>query len=580
MTFSEQLNEYKTLIGCSAKELADASDLSISVVSRYLNGQRTPASSSLQLEKLSAGLEALALEYSVRSDSNGMALTRNQIYAVLDHILNPISGEQLSRKLNTLIDLFQINISDLANALNFDASYISRIRSGTRTPANRQDFILKLCQYIIANCNTPKQRKDIAPMLSCQPETLADQSQYLSILQNWFSSSESNADNPLSDFLHAVDDFNLDEYIKSIHFDRLKVPTIPFSLHNSRDYYGIREMTQGELDFLKATVLSPSMEPVYMFCDMPMEDMAEVDGFVKKYMFGLAMVLKKGLHIHMIHNLNRPFRELLMGLQGWIPLYMTGQVHPYYLKNYKPSVFMHLNYLSGAAALDGQCIVAHHDSGRYHLTRIKKELAYYQTRTKDLMSKASPLMDIYKSDRYPEFQDFMSLNAHVPGQRHHILSAPPIATIPDDLLERILSRHTLSDPDRQTIRQFVRQKRAQHDTILNHSTILDEIGLIRKEEFDTYPASLSLSEIFFDKDLTYTYEEYRQHLDALTDYWKSHPNYSFRLCETSAFRNIQISLMLGKFAVISKNKYPAIHFVIHHPQLRNALEHFEIVMKE
>ena len=580
MTFSEQLNEYKTLIGCTAKELADASDLSISVISRYLNGQRTPASSSLQLKKLSAGLEALAMERSVLSDSNGVSLTKNHIYTVLDHILNPISGEQLSRKLNILIDLFQINISDLSNALNFDASYISRIRSGTRTPANRQDFILKLCQFMIANYNTPKHRKEIATVLSCEPEELAGKSNYLTALQNWFSSSESDKENPLSDFLHAVDDFNLDEYIKSIHFDQLKVPTVPFSLHNSRDYYGVREMTQGELDFLKATVLSPSMEPVYMFGDMPMEDMAEVDGFVKKYMFGLAMVLKKGLHIHMVHNLNRPFRELLMGLQGWIPLYMTGQVHPYYLKNYKPSVFLHLNYLSGSAALDGQCISGHHDSGRYHLTRIKKELAYYQTRTKDLMSKASPLMDIYKSNLRQEFQEFMALNSHVSGQRHRILSAPPIAAIPEDLLERILSRHGLSDQEKQTIRQFVRQKKAQNDTIFIHSTILDEIGLIKEEEFATYPVSLSLSEIFFDKDLTYTYEEYCQHLDALANYRKLHPNYSFRLCETFAFRNIQITLFLGKFAVISKNKYPAIHFVIHHPQLRNALEHFEIVMKE
>ena len=52
-------------------------------------------------------------------------------------------------------------------------------------------------------------------------------------------------------------------------------------------------MREGELDFLKHTVLSKSMEPLHLCCDMPVEDMAQDEEFAKKYMFGLAMVLKK-----------------------------------------------------------------------------------------------------------------------------------------------------------------------------------------------------------------------------------------------------------------------------------------------
>ena len=49
----------------------------------------------------------------------------------------------------------------------------------------------------------------------------------------------------------------------------------------------------GELDFLKSTVLSKSTESVYMCSDMPMEDMAQDLEFEKKWMFGLAVMLKK-----------------------------------------------------------------------------------------------------------------------------------------------------------------------------------------------------------------------------------------------------------------------------------------------
>ena len=47
---------------------------------------------------------------------------------------------------------------------------------------------------------------------------------------------------------------------------------------------------------------------------------------------------------------------MMLGLESWIPIYMTGQISPYYLKEVKNSVYNHLNYVSGGAALTGECI--------------------------------------------------------------------------------------------------------------------------------------------------------------------------------------------------------------------------------
>ena len=85
-----------------------------------------------------------------------------------------------------------------------------------------------------------------------------------------------------------------------------------------------------ELDYLKTTVLSPSMENVIMYSDMPMQEMSKDPDFPKMDIWWHA--LKKGLHINMIHNVNRPFSEMMLGLESYIPMYMTGQISPYYLK--------------------------------------------------------------------------------------------------------------------------------------------------------------------------------------------------------------------------------------------------------
>ena len=83
-------------------------------------------------------------------------------------------------------------------------------------------------------------------------------------------------------------------------------------------------------------------------------------------MFGIAVALRKGLHLDIIHNIDRPFEEMMLGLESWIPIYMTGQVSPYYLKGVQNTVYCHFHYVSGAAALTGECINGFHEDGHYH----------------------------------------------------------------------------------------------------------------------------------------------------------------------------------------------------------------------
>ena len=49
-------------------------------------------------------------------------------------------------------------------------------------------------------------------------------------------------DNGVSKFLSKLDDFDLNEYIKVIKFDELKVPSVPFQIPSSKTYFGIKEM--------------------------------------------------------------------------------------------------------------------------------------------------------------------------------------------------------------------------------------------------------------------------------------------------------------------------------------------------
>ena len=217
-----------------------------------------------------------------------------------------------------------------------------------------------------------------------------------------------------------LNDFDLNEYIKAIHFDELKVPTVVFRLPTSKAYFGLKDMMASELNFLKVTVLSKSMEPVIMYSDMPMEEMLKDPDFPKKWMFGMAMMIKK-----------------------W----------------------------------------------------------------------------------------------------HRILD-------------------------------YADEQRKMIEEILKNEIIEDGIPMLSKEEFESYPAMLSLAGLFFEKDINYSYDEYVQHIRQSEEFEKNHPNYRLTKTSVCAFRNLQIQIHEGKWTMVSKEKSPAIHFVIHHPKLRGAIEKF------
>ena len=571
MTFSEQLNAYISELNCTAKELTDVSGLSASVLSRYRTGSRVPTTDSEQFMQLVQGIATIANE---RGYSE---FTVEKIQKTLEDCLQDATFpyELFQINFDTLLTSLSINVADLSHFLNFDSSYISRIRNGQRRPSNPQDFAQNVSKYIAGHCSE-SDKVTIAKLVHCTTDEINNDSLCRDKIIHWLLNEQIEKKDVVLPFLSKLDEFDLNEFIRSIHFDELKVPSVPFQLPTSKNYYGIDKMCEGTLDFFKATVLSKSKEDLIANDDTPMADKANGTDFMKKYIFAVALTLKKGLHIHFIHNINRPFEEMMMGLEGWIPMYMTGQISPYYLKDVHNKLFGHFLYSSGAAALSGECIMDYHQNGKMYLTKNKTEMSYYRQRALDILSKASPLMDIYRIESKDAFYSFVERDIVTPGNRRSILSALPIHTLSEELLLQILNHNHIEEADKKRILDFAKKQRQLYENILSNRQIIDEIPVISEMEFLEQPMLLPLSEIFYEKDIVYTYAEYLEHMEQTISYSQNNSNYTVKQNSRYPFKNIQIRILEGKWVVISKNKAPAIHFVIHNPQLRNALENMVI----
>ena len=575
MNFKEVLNEYLKELNCSSKKLSNESGLSESVISRYRSGERTPLKNSEQLNKLTKAL------FNIAKESGKNKYTFDKIVSDFNIALpsDNFDYTTFSNNLNTLITSLNINTHEMSKYIVFDASHISRIRYGKAKPSNPVEFSNKICSYILNRYKNPDDINNLMMIIGCKKSDLSNEKIY-STLFNWLTSEIVPVKNQISDFLHHLDSFNLDDYIKVIKFDELKVPSIPFYKAKTKHYYGIEEMKQGELNFFKGTVLSKSKEDIFMCSDMPMEDMAKDIDFGKKWMFAIAMCLKKGHHLNIIHNLDRPFNEMTLGLESWIPIYMTGQISPYYLSNLKNNIYNHLNYVSAAAALSGECINGFHNKGMYYLTTNKNEIEYYKEKSDLLLKKAKPLMEIYRESNIKEYHLFLKKDENIECDRTRYISSLPLFTINDELLIKILKRNKLTKEEINKIIKYKNNEFKHMNSILKKNKVFDYIYVIKEDEFISDTPSLLLNNLFIDKTINYTYKEYIEHLKLTNEYAKNNKNYNILTEEDKTFKNITITILKNNHVIISKNSNPTIHFVIRHPKLVAAIESFNPLVKE
>ncbi len=569
--FHEQLNEYLEELDCTAKELGEVSGVSAATLSRYRSGSRIPDADTEAFNSICEAIGRIAGQRGIETLTEEKV--RESFLRCLD--MTAVDKEQLRTNFNLLATALNMNMTRLCRQINYDSSTVFRFRNGSRQPAEPEKFAEAVAKYVAENYTEAAEREKLARILQCDACEFVEQEHSADRIKRWLLEPGREKESGVTHFLEQLDQFDLNEYIKAIHFDEWKVPpAIPFRLSTSKSYTGLKNMMEAELDFLKDTVLSKSMDPVIMYSDMPMEEMAKDPEFPKKWMFGMAIMLKKGLHLHQIHNLDRSFEEMMLGLESWIPMYMTGQISPYYLKAGQGQVFLHFLKVSGSVALTGEAIRGYHSEGKYYLARSKDEVAYYRKRAGELLNCASPLMEIYREENAGVFEVFLRSDAETAGERRNILSAPPIWILDREWLEAFLLRRKVSGEQVKKILNYADTLRQLNEHILQRNRITDEITLPEQEEFAQYPVNLSLSGMFCETDISYTWEEYQEHLEQMRMYEQAHENYILKETKAQTFRNLQIQIHEGKWAMVSKGKAPAIHFVIYHSRLREAIEQF------
>ena len=222
MHFKERLNAYLAEIKTNQKSLAAAAGLSPATVSRYVSGTREPEKDSGNIRKLAGGIAALS-----GGKLSGETVRKGSVGDYESFLAN----------LNLLLQRTGMRGSELARALNYDASHISKILSGTRRPGNVRQFAEDAAEAVALKAAGSPGIADLAALVGADPKETGSLSDLRERITDWLGAGNApKKEEPVPHFLEKLDAFDLNEYLAAIRFDEISVPEAVYPLPETRTY--------------------------------------------------------------------------------------------------------------------------------------------------------------------------------------------------------------------------------------------------------------------------------------------------------------------------------------------------------
>jgi transcriptional regulator with XRE-family HTH domain len=181
MKFSEKLNDYIEQLSCTGKDICNLSGISAASLSRYRNGERVPELGTKPFEDLCCALAQISAQ------KGKLQITADAVkktFVSCDDFVST-DKELLRKNFNTLLSALNVNLTQLCQYTNYDASAVFRIRNGSRKPGDAERFASAVASFVTRTMQTPSEIGAVAELIGCDIDEIYDLSVRYAKIKSW-----------------------------------------------------------------------------------------------------------------------------------------------------------------------------------------------------------------------------------------------------------------------------------------------------------------------------------------------------------------------------------------------------------
>ena len=296
--FTEAFQEVLTLLRAGTGDIARLAQWDQSNVSRFRSGRRVSAPGGEAAARLAQAICAFAEEsgqterLSAWCGCPEQADAGERQEAVSRRLFageEPRSGKKrqehtpyasIGDRLDRFMKALDLSNVRLGRMINLDASYISRFRSGQRSPRSNPKIMSDLCRALCGHCISSHAQEAAARLTGISPLLLTEEEEGTLQIQRWLFDETGSGDTPTVErLLSNVDSFSMDRpddapLVSSEELQRLR--------EDRRVVYdGHKGLQEASLRFL-AQILAKGRGAVMMlYSDQSIEWLVEPEEFGK-----------------------------------------------------------------------------------------------------------------------------------------------------------------------------------------------------------------------------------------------------------------------------------------------------------
>lgn len=440
-----------------------------------------------------------------------------------------------SEKLNFLMNLTETSSKELGEALYFDPSYITKLRTGKAEVQTHDNFIDPAALFFANRLKTAYQIQAAQAIFSVGQTWPDDPKKIKALIAIWLREDDDRYANYIEQFMLNVSSENISSIVAS-HKATAGEQKLDISddddqnLH--RSFFGKEGKRQAFLFAFQLMARQNTPTELSVYTDEDLKWFTEDKKFFSAWASGIQNLIDKGCTIRLVDSLERNTREIIDSTNLWLPFMNSGAMTLYYCTHTRDEVYHRtLMVGNGICALYSSSLGFGSDPEHAVTTVVTspEEVAAYGHEFNDYLYLCKPLFQNFTASSADAFRLTLF---HFEEQDGNVITShqmPLSFTMPDELIQDIVDR----TGNRTFLNNIALSKMHYYDLMSRGYTITELLHLPDPREVREGHIPLPLHDYSRLTGVCYTKEEYVRHMQAAMELSRTNPNYklvvSYRL---------------------------------------------------
>ena len=468
-----------------------------------------------------------------------------------------------NQKFNLLMKMVHTTNFEISQELAVDPSLISRWRTGERQVPLSSPYLPKIAQFFAERAKEDFQKIALLELTGRHYEGRdVKTDDMVKYLITWLEGESPIAKEVISRLVNTIGNSdNLQRPMRQIDLPSPPIGT-PMFRELFRGRKGLRAATVKLL--LEAIKRENSGKKLYLYSDESIDWIFSDPAFAQLWAYLLQLTIKNRVKIEIIHTLQRKSSDLVIAIEKWLPLYLTGAIKSYYYPTKRDDMFNHTAFtLQEVATVTSVSVRG----------ELEENIAYFYSQEARLVQDevnsfkiqrglCHPLIRVYTGIEIKNYLDAGTSFFNKSKIQTYSLQGSLLAGMSPALIEKILDRGNISQEEQQRIlsNHAERLNSIKENLATQSYKVVTSLPRITDVIRGLVPALIP--ELLSNHSFFYTPQEFKAHLLELIDTLENNANFRLYIVpQKHIVQGIQLFAIKGQSMVVFKYTAPQFAFI-------------------